>query len=113
MSNIIAGTHILSPDEKAWNLTEVNLAAPDSRGLHRYQIITVIRNDTPVDCKIDLGLARNFTANEFRIPALGLHSVAELREIADHLRDNKARQPDNGVIDLISLYAEYVEQRRK
>ena len=74
-------------DEKAWSLRERNLVRPPSFQLHRYQIITVIRDDALAEWWHDLGPAANFKGPEIEVPSLLCHSVAELREIADGERN--------------------------
>lgn len=103
-------------DEPALSLWEGNLITPpDKNGntaWHRYQIIRVIRNDRPANCKVDLGAREKYTANGFYIPGgvirlrnghetfipevipyesisriESLHTVAELRHEADDLRN--------------------------
>jgi len=112
MRQVIEATTVLFPDEAAWNLSEVNLMSPDGRGFHRYQVITVVRDDKLKDAHIDMGNEKQYNAMQFRIPALGCHTVAELRNIADYLRDLKPRQPEKTRTDLLILYAQYEETKR-
>lgn len=96
-----AATLAVNVDEGAFLLTEVNLPRPDSKGRHRYRFTYVNRADRLAAFKEDMGPAENFTATEFRIPGgvydedTGryelLHTVGELRDMADWLRD---RMPD-------------------
>jgi len=76
----------------------MNLQSPGSRGFHRYQIIYVMRGNKPAEYRRDMGLAKDFKADQLRI--LGgvkddvtqrfyiEHTVGELREIADQRRGN-------------------------
>lgn len=92
MSTLVAGTDLISLDEPAWSLREINRPRPDSKDVHRYQFITVIREGTQalslkdkagatqpryfplglgfglVELQRDLGPACHFKANEFVIP---------------------------------------------
>ena len=96
MASLTLGVLQVSPDEPCFSLSEINLQSPGSRGWRRYQIIYVVRNDRLAEHRVDLGPARKFRASQFRIPGgvmstvTGrgeiLHTVAELQEIADHLR---------------------------
>jgi len=90
------GTHWVTEDEPCLGLYEMNLQSPNSRGFHRYQIIFVMRGDKPAEYRRDMGLAKNFKADQLRV--LGgvkddvtgkfyiEHTVGELREIADQRR---------------------------
>lgn len=93
---MIIGTSYVLPSEPAFNLSEVNLQSPGSRGWRRYQVITVVRNDQLADHKIDLGPAKDFKADQIRIPGGVVdevsgkiyieHTVQELQAIADKER---------------------------
>lgn len=80
-------TDIVTKDEKAWSLGERNLVRPPEFHLHRYQIVTVVRDDKLAEWWKDLGPAERFTAPEFEVPSFFEHSVAELREIATQQRE--------------------------
>ena len=70
----------------------MNRQAPDGTGWHRYQIISVVRDDRLAEYEEDLGPREGFSADEFEIPggvwdpATGkgqiLHTVAELQAYA-------------------------------
>ena len=82
-------------DEPCLGLYEMNLPVP-GKGEHRFQILNVIRADKIAECRIDMGLSKKIKADQFRIPGgvidpkTGrgeiLHTVGELRDIADKLR---------------------------
>ena len=93
-------TIAVSQDEPCFGLYELDynsgLPLPEG-GFHRYQIILVIRDDKQAEAWIDMGSAVNWeSVDQFRIPGgvrdpkTGrieiLHTVAELRGIADFLR---------------------------
>ena len=61
----LATTDIWS-HEPCWYLAEFNRPAPDSKGVRRYQVITVIRNDRRVKLNRDIGNARLF-GEEFQL----------------------------------------------
>lgn len=86
MTTLVAGTHFISPDEKAWVLVELNQMRPDGRGVHRYQLTYVNRGDVIAEHRVDLGAASGFSAPEFRIPSLLEHTVGELWDIAEFQR---------------------------
>lgn len=105
-------TLAISLDEHAWSLRELNLPAPDFKGKRRFQIIEVVRGDRLVKWQLDMGPAKSFNADQFNL--MGgfvdergkghcFHSVGELRDMADELR-NRDRLPD--VIDSEPLTAE-------
>lgn len=83
----LTSTLFVHPDEKAYALVEVDLQSPTYKGFHRYQLIIVNREDRMAEFRRDLGLAENFNARQFRVPSLWLHTVGELQDIADDLRD--------------------------
>jgi len=70
----------------------MNRQTPDGTGWHRYQIISVVRDDRLAEYQEDLGPRENFSADEFEIPGgvwdslTGkgeiLHTVAELQAYA-------------------------------
>ena len=57
--------------------------------MRRYQIIIVNRNDQLAEYREDLGLASDFDAIQFRIPSFWVHTVGELKEMAETLRLNE------------------------
>ncbi len=79
-------TETISEDEPSWSLGEFNLPTPDSRALHRYQIIVVRRDGQPSKGQRDLGLATNFKKGEFRVQSFWYETVGQAQEIADYLR---------------------------
>ncbi len=84
-------TLTIHPDEKAYALVELNLQSPSMKGFHRYQILLVNRDDELTEYRWDLGPTDNFTSREFRIPALWLHTVGEVQDMADDLRDTTSQ----------------------
>lgn len=73
-------------DEKAFWLVELNLVRPPSREWHRWQVITVNRDDKLTDWWHDLGPSGNFTGGQLVIPGLWEESVGALRELAETMR---------------------------
>lgn len=113
-----AATLEVNMDEPCFNLSELNqLSPPPDQVLHRFQIVIVVRGDCLAEYREDLGLAASFTRPEFRIPGavtVGkgrvevLHTVAELREIAECLRDTVHMLPFEPT-DLQAAYDRYWE----
>ncbi len=84
---IVATLNIL-PNEKAYSLQEVHLQSPGSRGFHRYRILIVSRDGNLAEYREDMGLASKFKGiRQFNVPSLWEHTVSELLDIADTLRN--------------------------
>lgn len=125
MSKLLMGTNWVSMDEPAYSLKEVNLPTPDSKGVHRYQCIRVIRNGGDVtELRRDLGAAKKFKVQEFVIPGGVvdpiskrmeiLHTVGELYDIAEYLRQGPYRAPEAPAAgDLIGRYHDQPDKRRR
>ena len=87
-------------DEKAWGLFEMHEQSPDSKGFHRYQIVQVVRDGRLAEWRKDMGLASNWKGvKQLRIPALLEHSVDELMDLADYLRN----ETEIDVLDFLEL----------
>jgi|TARA_R100000315_G_C5233548_1_gene144625 hypothetical protein len=120
MSKLIGAAIEVHLDEPAFNLVEVNLQSPDSTGWRRYQIISVVRGERLAEYREDLGPAKSFAADAFRIPGgvwdaatrrvEVLHSVGELREIAEVIRLGPTVRPEIAPRDLISEYHDHVDK---
>jgi len=102
MSQLIPVTQTILGDEKAWALFEVHEQSPGSRGFHRYQVIYVNRDGNLAEWRKDMGLSKNWRGiNQFRIPSLWEHTVDELMDIANYLREG----PRIDVKDLMQVNA--------
>jgi hypothetical protein len=120
MSKLISAAIEVHLDEPAFNLSEVNLQAPDNSGWHRYQIISVVRGEKMAEYREDLGPKDSFTADSFRIPGgvwdsntrriEVLHSVGELREIAEYVRLGPTVKPVIQNRDLVHDYNEHMDR---
>ena len=120
MSKLISAAIEVHLDEPAFNLVEMNLQAPDSSGWRRYQIISVVRGQRLAEYREDLGAAKDFTADAFRIPGgvwdaatrrmEVLHSVGELREVAEAIRLGPTVRPEITPRDLVSEYHDHVDR---
>lgn len=124
MGGLALSAPAVSMDEPCMSLTEVNLQSPDYRGFHRYQIVSIVRNDRLVEHRVDLGLAERFTVQQFKIPGgvvdetTGrieiLHTVGELRDIAIAMRRGLiGRPPEFEPSDLIGRYMEHFEEQER
>lgn len=115
---ILPTTLVVHRDEPCVLLTELNLQSPGNHGLHRYQIIIVVRDDKPAEFRTDMGLPTK--DEEFRVMGavqVGkgqvevLHTVAELMEIADYLRERRSGwTAEIEPRDLIQGYRDYSEE---
>lgn len=77
-------------DEKAIALYEMHLQSPGSKGFHRYQIIHVPRGEAICEWRKDMGSADNYKGvSQLRIPSLMVHTVDELKAMANELRTSK------------------------
>ena len=120
MSKLISAAIEVHLDEPAFNLSEVNIQAPDNSGWRIYQIIYVVRGERMAEYREDLGPKDNFTADAFRIPGgvwdastkrmEVLHSVGELREIAEYVRLGPTVKPQIEKRDLVSEYNEHMDK---
>ena len=120
MTKLISATVDVHLDEPAFNLTEVNLQAPDNSGWRRYQIIFVVRGERMAEYREDLGPKESFTADSFRIPGgvwdastrrmEVLHSVGELREIAEYVRLGPTVRPEIKPRDLVGEYQDHMDR---
>ena len=100
MSKIYPITLTITPGEKAMGLYEINEQSPGSRGIHRYQVILVNRNDRLAEFRIDMGKEELWRNKRFiNIPAVWQHSVAELQFIADQIRDETTQDE----LDIMAL----------
>lgn len=83
-------------DEPCLQLEEMNKPGPPGKGWRRYQRVIVVRNDRPAEYEVDLGAREDFDHEEINVQGAVqdavtgkveiLHTVAELKEIADFLR---------------------------
>ena len=123
MAQLVTGAVDVQRNEPDYALAEGNLQPPDSSGWRRYQIIYVIRNDKLAEYREDLGPRENFTAEAFRIPG-GVwdsdtrrleivHSVAELKDIAENVRLGPKVVPEIQPRDIIGEHDLLQEQKRQ
>ena len=69
-------------------MQEVHLQSPGSRGFHRYRIFMVNRDGRLAEFREDMGEAKNFKGmRQFNVPSLWEHTVSELLDIAETLRN--------------------------
>ena len=93
---------VVSPNEGALLLSEVNMPGPLYNGVHRYQFIRVVRGDEVVTYKKDLGIASLFKGTQIHIPGGEQNyktgkirvweTVANLQGLADELRNRTEKE---------------------
>lgn len=125
MKGLIVATNAVRMDEPAWSLSELNLPTPDSRGVHRYQIIKVLRGEPPpVEFRRDLGNAKKFKGREIVFigggvdPETGRYwseeTVGSLYDMAERWRAGYHEQPEMPrPADLIGMYHDQPDKRRR
>ncbi len=100
MTKLVNVANTIFGSEKAMGLYESHEQSPDSSGFHRYQIIHVIRDGKVAEWRKDMGLVSKWKGVKYLIiPALLEHTVDELLDLADELRNEKGID----VKDLLSL----------
>uniref|UniRef100_A0A6M3LM19 Uncharacterized protein n=1 Tax=viral metagenome TaxID=1070528 RepID=A0A6M3LM19_9ZZZZ len=88
MNNLAVITNTVTGDELAYTYMELHQQSPNSRGIRRYRIIGVNRDGRIAEYREDMGLAKKYKGvKELHIPALWEHTVDELRDLADDLRN--------------------------
>jgi hypothetical protein len=90
------------PDEPCLRLSEVYQLDENNSKLRRYQVTYVIRYDKPAKHMLDMGPYESFTTSEFHLPGAVkdeqtghitiVHTVGELQDIANALRDQKQEE---------------------
>jgi len=84
---IIPVANTITGNEPAWGLTELHEQSPGNRGVHRYQVIRVIRDGHIAEWRKDMGIASKWKGvKQLRIPSFNEHTVDELMDLADSLR---------------------------
>jgi hypothetical protein len=113
VSEIVQATTSVRPDEKAWKLAEVNNLSPDGKSLRRYRHIWVFRNDRIAEYIEDLGPAKAFKGAEINIPSLGEHTVDELIDIVQYLRENPWPEDNLVKTNLVQDYYDKIDEITK
>lgn len=123
MNQLLLVATEVSPDEWGLDLSEVNLPPPDSRGRRRYQVVTVPRGERLAEWRRDLGPSSAFAADQFRVPGgvvdeetgrfEPVHTVGELWDIADYLRENPLLGDNVVRTDIVQRYHDEMDMRRR
>lgn len=110
----------ISKDEPCYFLAEELRQSPGSKGFHRYQMLTVVRNDELVKARIDMGPAGAIMAKPIQI--LGgvinpltrhieiFYTVAQMQEMAEQER-HSVREKEPQPSDLVGQAYDEIEQR--
>lgn len=111
--NTRPATTVISPDERAWALREVNLVRPPTHQWHRWQVVTVVRDDALAEWWRDLGPKALYSRPEVEIPSLGEHTVGELWDMAAHyrLQDDYWMKRTQELTEGCTLIHDFLEQK--
>lgn len=124
LPGISRATQAINENEPCLELAEVNRVVPlAGAGLHRFQIVKVVRNDQVYEWVKDMGRASKFKTDQFIFPgavALGngrydvLETVGRLRGAADEFRAkyDQPYQPREAPRDLRKGFEEFATRRR-
>jgi hypothetical protein len=79
MTDLILGTDYCGQTEKIYDYYEINSQSPMSKGMRRYRVAVVNRNDKLAEFRQDMGPAKKFKGQrQIHIPSLWEHTFAEL-----------------------------------
>ncbi len=100
MTKIYPIATTINGNEKAFALYEIEEQSPDSRGFHRYQVILVKRGDHLAEFRTDMGSNKLWkNVRQINIPSLWEHTVDELKDIANQIRNETLQEQ----LDLATL----------
>jgi len=104
MSSLVRIAQTILGNEKAMELKEVNEKSPDQKGFHRYQVVTVVRDDNLAEFRTDMGSTKLWNGvREIRIPGLLEYTVDELKNVADELRVETTEQDLIDIKELLGM----------
>lgn len=116
----VVGAVEMNPDEGCFGYAEVELMAPDSKGLRRYQRFLLERGGKLAEFRIDLGPAKDFTHMPFSVLSSAqvgsrveaMHTVGECIEMAqDAERENLPKAIPSPHI--LEHYADTLDQAKR
>ena len=88
MNNLALITNTVTGDEKAWSYMELHQQSPKFKGIRRYRIIGVNRDGNLAEYREDMGPSKKYKGvRELNIPSVWEHTVDELRDLAQELRN--------------------------
>lgn len=89
---MLPATTYLLPNEPVWRFEEGERQGVDGKGYYRWQTWLVVRDDRLAMFAENIGPRAAFpkASRGFCIPAMGVHSVAEIRDMAPALREKPA-----------------------
>jgi len=106
--NTLPCTEVIDSDEDIWGLWELNLTAPDTQSVRRYQVIVVWRIDGRAQYLIDMGPKDIYPVDQISIPGMWIISVAKARDVADEIRYKNLQQEMS--IEPEDLYNGYFDE---
>lgn len=122
MAKLALATDHVFPDEPCWGLHEFEERAPDSRGHHRYRVITVVRGEAFYEYREDMGPADTCPLEPFVIPGgvwengrpNVVETVGRLVEIANRMHAGYLEPKERpAASDLIGGYHDLPDRRRR
>ena len=99
----------IDPDEMIHGYLELNLTAPDSKSVRRYQIIIVQRGQERAEYMADMGIDSLWGIDQICIPGEFIITAAKAMDVANEIRMNKMQEqlsiePEdlyNGYFDMV------------
>ena len=113
-------TRAVVDDEPCYVLAELNLPSRSGKSKSRFQVLRIVRDDRLVTAYVYLGPARTFKADQLLIPGgqvengrgIAWHTVAELQEIADNLREQPLHR-ETEPSDMQKAFQTMVEEKKR
>lgn len=101
MTNLVLVTQTITGDEKVWDYAELDKPSlVPGKGMRRYRIAQVNRDDNIANYEEDLGPAKRFKGKrQLHIPSLWEHTYDELVGLAEELH----YEPKQDLIDVLEL----------
>ena len=88
LSDLTVIAQEIHPDEPCYGLSEMTLTGRDGKGLSRYQLVYVIRNDREVPFVREI-VGADLKTPPLRIISMGDDTVAQLQFMAEENRRNR------------------------
>lgn len=88
MTELVNITQYVDPNEKVWRFAETTKQSPGSRGFHRYELFSVLRDGELAVYERDMGPAKDFEGAKrlWQMLAFFEHTVDECRALATENR---------------------------
>ena len=110
--NELPAVYQVDPDEWIYGYLELDLTAPDSKSVRRYQIIIVQTGEGRAQYVADMGLSELWGIDQIFIPCEFVVSAAKAMDVANEIRNNKMKEQLNiEPEDLYNGYFDMMEER--